>query len=245
MPISKIFPTIKTIDRFFGKKKPDPCITNNHAFFTDFPRNTLLQDCEFVVIDTELTGLQVKKDEIIAFGAVRIKNLQILCSETFYGLVKPQGRMHSKGTLVHRITPQELVLAADINDVMPRFLDFCGDAYLVGHYVRLDLNFINLALKKMFGGILKTPYLDTMRLAMAYNEKRHGHYYDHYDVKANYNLPALSKEFNLPHFTDHNALQDSYQTAYLFLYLVKKLRYYNFNTLGDYLNAGRNWKIIL
>lgn len=229
----------------FFRKKVDPIITHNNLFFRNFSRNVTLEECDFVVVDTELTGLNLKKDEIIAIGAVRIKNLQIVCKETFYGLVQPSGKLHSTSTLIHRITPQELLSARNLSEVLPEFLEFCGDAYLIGHYVRLDLQFINRAARKMFGGVLHTPYLDTMRLAMAYNELQYGHYFDHYNVRENYNLTALTKEFNLPRFTAHNALYDAYQTAYLFLLLTKKLQNYQLRTLDDYLKAGRNWKIIL
>jgi DNA polymerase-3 subunit epsilon len=198
-----------------------------------------------VVFDTELTGFNVKRDEIVAIGAVKIRNLQIQCSEIFYALVKPDGHFHTPSTLVHRITPQELRKAESLEDILPRFLEFCGDAVQIGHYLRLDLEFFNAAAKNLLGGAIKTPYLDTMRLAMAYNEVKHGHYYDHGNIRGAYTLDALSKEFALPAFSAHNALQDSLQTAYLFLFLTKKMRPYGFRTMHDYLTAGRNWKIIL
>lgn len=198
-----------------------------------------------VVFDTELTGLNAKKDEIVAIGAVKIRNLQIQCTETFYALVKPEEQSHTPSTLIHRITPQELQKAEKIADILPRFLEFCGDAIHIGHYLRLDLEFFNAAARKILGGAIRTPYLDTMRLAMTYNEAKHGHYYDHSNIHGAYTLTALSKEFGLPVFTAHNALQDSFQTAYLFLFLAKQMRGYGCRTMADYLLAGRKWKILL
>ncbi len=217
-----------------------PVIAHNHRQFkaTDYPQ--LLNDCEFVVFDTELTGFSPKHDEIVAIGAVRIKNLRIVCGETFYALVRPDVRFQTKSTLVHRLTPQELQNASTLAEVLPRFLDFCGDAFLVGHFVRLDLEFINRATQKFMGGILHTPYLDTMCLAMAYNDLEHGSYCDHYNRPGAYTLAALSKEYGLPSFVEHNALQDSMQTAYLFLYLTKKIRQHGVRTMHEYLVVGRN-----
>jgi DNA polymerase-3 subunit epsilon len=226
-------------------RKPQPLIQQNNRYFKGFSAEKPLSEYEFVVFDTELTGFSKKKNEIVAIGAVRIRNLQIVCADTFYATVKPDNNSHTPSTLVHRLTPQELMKAESLAAVLPHFIEFSGTAFWVGHYVRLDFEFINRAAKKMMGGILKTPYLDTMRLAMAYNEYKHGHYYDHYNVRSSYNLVALSKEFNLPDFTEHNALHDSLQTAYLFLYLVKKMRKYGVRTMADFLKAGRNWKIIL
>lgn len=240
MDFSKIF-------RIFGgeKKNTHPLITRNHELFRNFKKNLPLQDYDLVVFDTELSGFDIKKDEIVAIGAVKIHNLQIQCASTFYALIKPERDSHTPSTLVHRLTPGQLSEAKPLAEVLPEFLDFCGDAIQIGHYTRLDLDFINRATGKLLGGTMKTPYLDTMRLAMAYNESKHGHYYDHSNIHGAYTLNALSREFNLPIFTEHNALQDSLQTAYLFLFLVKKMRQYGFRTINDYLKAGRKWKIII
>ena len=238
---------IPKIMDFFGRPKKDvhPLIKKNRQLFREFKNNLPLHDYEIVVLDTELTGLNVKKDEIIAIGAVKIRNMQICCNETFYALVKPENQLHSPSTLLHRITPQELIRAECLEKVLPRFIEYCGDAVQIGHYLRLDLEFINTAATRLLGGPIRTPYLDTMRLAMAYNEAKHGHYYDHFNINGAYALPALAKEFNLPEFTEHNALQDSLQTAYLFLFLANKMSGLGFRTLHEYLHAGRKWKIIL
>ncbi len=218
---------------------PHPLILQNHERFTPGERYPQpIEECEFVVFDTELTGFSSKEDEIIAIGAVRIRGLKIICGETFYALVRPDERFQTKSTLVHRLTPGELHKAAGIDQVLPRFLDFCGDAFQVGHFVRLDLDFINRASRKYLGGTLRTPYLDTMLLAMSYYDLGHGSYGDHYNRQGSYTLAALSAEYGLPPFAEHNALQDSLQTAYLFLYLIKKMRNLGLVTLHQYLAAG-------
>ncbi|MCK4838628.1 MAG: 3'-5' exonuclease, partial [Desulfobulbaceae bacterium] len=193
---------------FFKKDTGEihPLISRNKQAFLTFDGNLPLHEYEMVVFDTELTGLDAKKDEIVAIGAVKIRNLQIQCDETLYALVKPEGQFHTPSTLVHRITPQELNKAEKLKDILPRFLEFCGDAIHIGHYLRLDLEFFNAASRNLLGGTINTPYLDTMRLAMAYNEAKHGHYYDHSNIHGAYTLDAMSKEFGLPVFTAHNAL---------------------------------------
>jgi len=37
---------------------------------------------------------------------------------------------------------------------------------------------------------------------------------------------------------EHNALQDALQTAYLFIYLIHKMRYGDTGTVSDYLKIG-------
>lgn len=215
-------------------------VNNNKLFHAGAEYHHPLQEYDFVVFDTELTGFNRKHDSIVAIGAVRIRNLRVMCGETFYVLVRPEARFQTESTLVHRLTPQELHKAAGMAEVLPQFIDFCGNAFLVGHFVRMDLEFINRAAQRYMGGILQTPYLDTMCLAMAYNDMQHGTYCDQYNRPGAYTLAALSKEYGLPLFAEHNALQDSLQTAYLFLYLIKKIRQHGIQTLHEYLVVGRN-----
>jgi len=213
---------------------------NNQRFPVGAEYHHPIHEYDFVVFDTELTGFNHKKDEVVAIGAVRIKGLQIQCGETFYALVRPYQRFQTKSTLVHRLTPQELHGADPMAEVLPRFLTFCGSAFLVGHFVRLDLDFINRASQRLLGGGLTTPYFDTMCLAMAYNDFQHGTHSDHLPNQGAYTLAALSQEYGLPPFQGHNACQDALQTAYLFLYLIKKMRQMRLTTMQEYLVAGRN-----
>ncbi|MBU4152258.1 MAG: 3'-5' exonuclease [Proteobacteria bacterium] len=223
-----------------SKRKPThPLIIQNNQRFlaqTGFPG--LLREYEFVVFDTELTGFNRKRDEIVAIGAVRIQGLRIICGQTFYALVRPDERFHTTSTLVHRLTPQELRGAVGLPEVLPRFVEFCGDAVLVGHYVGLDLDFLARATRRLMGGHLAAPHLDTIRLAMAYHELIHKEGREYAHRQGAYSLSGLTKKFGLPSFDAHNALQDSIQTAYLFLYLTRKLADLGLRTLNDFLSAG-------
>ncbi len=227
------------IKRLFPSKQPaHSAIVANNLISVASDKGLPVRDCEFVVFDTELTGLNQRKDEIIAIGAVRINNMRICCDDTFYALIKPRGKLYSPSTLIHRITPGELQGAEPINDVLPRFIDFCGGAFLVGHHVSLDLSFVNRACENYLGGVIQSSSLDTMRLAMAHKASMNGPYFDHREKRNSYRLSSLSDEFDLPKFEEHNALQDAFQTAYLFIYLIHKMSLGNTGTVNDYLKIG-------
>ncbi len=223
---------------FSSKKPTHPSIVANNLISAATNRHVPIRNCEFVVFDTELTGLNPRKDEIIAIGAVRIRNLRICCGDTFYALIKPRGKLYTASTLIHRITPRELSGAESIVDVLPRFVDYCGGAFLIGHHVLLDLGFVNRACQNYLNGIVKSSSLDTMRLAMAYKESLNGPHVDHREKPDAYRLSSLSEEFHLPRFGEHNAFQDAMQTAYLFIYLIHKMRLGAAGTMSDYLKIG-------
>lgn len=218
---------------------PDPRLTANKEFFSNFDQGKPLADYSFVVVDTELTGLNRKNDELISIGAVKISNLQIDLSSLFHEFIRPREMAHTQATLVHRITPEQLENADPVEVILPQFLDYIHGSLLVGHHLMLDMHFLNKAAKRVLGGTLSNPGVDTMRMAQGYNRVRLGHYHEHNPREISYNLDDLGKEYSLPSFKPHDALEDALQTAYLFLYLIKKFRKGGLVTLKDIFQSGR------
>jgi DNA polymerase-3 subunit epsilon len=225
-------------------RKPHPLLIENKEHFRDFSQSKPLSEYTFVVCDTELTGLNKHRDEIISIGAVKIVNLQIELNEIFHQYIRPRSLEHTESILIHRITPEQLRTMPTIDEVLPDFIRFCGDGLLVGHYVALDMYFLNKAARKVLDGSISNPSIDTMRMAMGYKEAQFMECYGHCNLSTSYNLNDLSMEFSLPRFKPHDALEDALQTAYLFLYLVKKLKQGRIRTLKDLYEAGRNVNMI-
>ncbi len=225
-------------------KQPHDLISRNRAFFKNFDKSRPLSDYRFVVFDTELTGLKNNKDEIIAIGGVRINNLQIDLGDTFHCYIRPEKLDHTKATLVHKITPEQLKIVPPLAEVLPQFLSFVGTDLLVGHFIGLDMGFLNAATRKLYSGTLANSCLDTLRMAQIYKRVILGRYHENStSSKDSYNLQSLSIEFNLPFFDAHDALEDALQTAYLFIFLAKKMQKYGVVSLRDLYSAGRgiNW----
>lgn len=226
------------LERLGWLGQPAPLLLKNRAFFAAFDQSRPLTDYRFVVLDTELTGLG-RRDEIISIGAVRIANLQIELGATFNRLVRPRNLNHNQATFIHQITPEQLRAAPLIEAVLPEFVEFCGDSLLVGHFLDIDMGYLNRAARKVLGGTLANPAVDTLRLAKAYKEAKLGCDYGHYDQSFSCNLDDLSEEFNLPRFKPHDALEDALQCAYLFLFLARKLGDGQVKTLRQLHQVGR------
>jgi len=221
-------------------RKPHPILKRNRQYFAEFNQSLPLSEYTFVVCDTELTGLNKKRDEIISIGAVKIINLRLELSETFHQYIRPRNLIHSDSTLVHRITPEQLRLMPPIDEILPEFIQFCGNGLLVGHYIGLDMAFLNRAALEALGGTFSNPSVDTMRLAMGYKKAMFMESHGHTNLSTSYRLEDLTTEFSLPQFKAHDALDDALQTAYLFLFLVKKMKSGTIRTLKDLYQAGRN-----
>ena len=230
---------LKSLRRMLSPASPHPVLRRNKELFADFYQGAPLSEYSFVICDTELTGLNKRKDEIISIGAVRIVNLQIELDQAFHRYIRPANINPNEATLVHRITPEELKKADSAEEVLPQFIEFCDNSLIVGHFVGLDMHFLNKTARQILGGTLSNPGIDTLRLARRYKDSERKDHYGHHDQASSYTLDALTKEFNLPVFKPHDALEDALQTAYLFLYLLKKFKDGGIHSLKDLYRAGR------
>ena len=120
----------------------------------------LLAVDEYVVIDTETTGLDVKWCEIIEIAAKRVSGGRII--DTFESLVKPSALPLDPFIEGYTgISTEMLMSAPEINVVLPSFLSFIGDSVLVGQNVTFDARFISAAL----GASLDNDLVDTKRIS--------------------------------------------------------------------------------
>lgn len=213
-------------------------IATNRKYFREFHFGNHIWDYDFVVFDAEFTGLNPRIDEIVALAAVRVRGKMVMVDESFHSYLRTKKTSFGEGTLVHRITPELVQTAPEPKEVLPRFVDFCGESVLVGHFPSLDFSFLDRACRKTMGGIIMNPCLDSMELARTYlrNQKRHG---DPTRPRVtSLNLSELSEACNVPQFQTHDALGDALQTACLFIYLVDRLVKDGLHTLKDFTKAG-------
>ncbi|MCS6876030.1 MAG: 3'-5' exonuclease [Aquificaceae bacterium] len=173
-------------------------------------RETSVQDACFVVFDTETTGIDLKKDEPISIGAVKIEKLRIDLSKSFYALIKPT-KSYRESIKVHGITPQDLEKAKDRREVCMEFLDYAKGCILSGYFVHLDVAMLKKLTKESCN---EQPNFRTLDLLDMLERKN--------------NIPTMEellKSNKMPVSNLHNALEDAYMTALLLLKFLKEGRY--------------------
>ncbi len=234
--------TLKNLLGFGAQASNLAALDENNNLCREIAQTRLLDDYVYTVLDTELTGLSARREEIVSIGAVRVRGLAIVPGESFSALVRPSIPLPKTSTLIHRITPEAIAKSPPLAEVLPGLIEFCKGTLIVGHHVGLDMSFINRACKKNHGQPMTNPCLDTMRMAMLWREKRTPSHYEQYNLSISYVLTDLAREFDLPRFTAHEALGDALQTAYLFIYLAKKIAGNRPLTLRELFRAGQSWR---
>lgn len=178
-------------------------------------RNTPISDIRYVVIDTELTGLNERKDSIISIGAVRMSGMRIELGNTFHRLVKPVAGFKPESVVIHGITPSDVRSQPGIKPILSEFLQFCGDDIIVGHCVSIDLRFLGREMKRSLGGSMQNTAIDTFRVYewLCRKTAREGCFSA---IPRDASLYAIAKCFGITVRGAHDALIDAYITAQLF-----------------------------
>ncbi len=101
-----------------------------------------LSAMNFVVFDTETTGLMPHKDDIVQIGAVRVVNGRIVVGEEFDQLVNPGRAIPKASTLVHGIADQMVLDAPDPTTATRQFHKYAQDAVIVAHNAPFDMAFM-------------------------------------------------------------------------------------------------------
>ena len=122
-----------------------------------------LHEVPFCVLDLETTGATAASCEITEIGAVKYVGGELV--GTFQTLVNPGVPIPPMITVLTGITHFMLVEAPRIEEALPAFLEFIGDAVIVGHNVRFDISFLNAAAIRLGYGRLPNRSTDTCALA--------------------------------------------------------------------------------
>jgi DNA polymerase III subunit epsilon len=173
---------------------------------------------EWVALDCETTGLNVKTDDIISIGAVRIQGNRIMTSERLELLVRPDKRVSADSVRVHRLREQDVAQGLSPDDAMMQLMHFIGSRPLVGYYLEFDLAMIKRVLFPMLGMGLPQPKIEVSALYYDYK-------YRHLPLDArdtgsiDLRFDSLMKDLGLPMRPAHDALNDAVMAALAFLKL--------------------------
>ncbi len=164
----------------------------------------------YVVFDLETTGFSAKNDKIIEIGAVKIQNEKIV--DRFSEFVNPERNIPYKITDLTGISDDMVRDSETVENILPRFLEFCKGSVLVAHNAGFDTGFIKSNCRRL-GLDFDFTIVDTVPLArFLYPELK--------KVKLN----IVAKHLGISLENHHRAVDDAKATADILLVCFNKLR---------------------
>jgi DNA polymerase III subunit epsilon len=169
---------------------------------------------EVVAIDCETTGLNVRTDDVITIAAIKIRGRQILTSERFEAVVRPDAGMRVEGIKVHRLRQTDVAQSPLIWNALPGLLHFIGGRPLVGYYVDFDIAMLDKYILPHIGIELPNRRIEVSKL---YYERKYG------DAPANtmvdLSFAAMLRDLGIPPLPQHDAFNDALMTAMMYVVL--------------------------
>ena len=192
-------------------------------------RGLEINNCSFVILDTETTGLEASMgDKIISLAALKIRNSLIQENEFLDELINPERDIPWESVKIHRITDEHVRGKPTLPELQSKINLFLKKSILIGHNIEFDKKFIyqDAANSDLSKRMKKITSIDTIYLTAAL-----------YPDLENYNLSYLCEHFNIRTNDQirHSALGDCWITARLFLHLLHKAKEKNITTASGLL----------
>lgn len=173
----------------------------------------------FVVFDLETTGFSPSKNQIIEIGAVKVVNGSI--AQRFSTFVNPKVPIPFEIEQLTSINDDMVLDAPVIDEILPKFMDFCQDAVMVAHNADFDMSFIKYNCSALGLDCEKTV-LDTVALSRVLLPSLN-----------RFKLDTVAKALNISLAHHHRAVDDAACTAEIFVKLVEMLRDRGVETMED------------
>ncbi len=164
----------------------------------------------WVVVDIETTGLNPRRDELLAIAAVAMRGTRVSVGDSFEIRVRPKVASGRANILVHGIGAEAQLTAVDPAVACERFANYVGASPLAAFHAPFDREVLLRAMKA-HRIRFPNPWLDIADLAPALMP----------------NATAQTLDECLEHFgiaprRRHDAASDAFATASLFACLLER-----------------------
>ncbi len=153
------------------------------------------EEKDYTVIDLETTGLKADTDEIIEYGALRVRDGVPV--DRFSALVHIEKEIPVNITELTGIRDTDLSGGMEPMQALQKFLDFIGKDVLLGQYISFDMDFLRKACERWEKPFLINKTIDLSKLARKKLRRME-----------NYKLLTLLRYFGIADQVAHRALQD-------------------------------------
>ena len=185
------------------------------AYFVDDTESAVhgdaeaMLDGEFVVFDTETTGLSPITCALTEIGAVLISGGKVV--DRFSTYVDPEMPIPAEITSLTGISDETVAGAPKAPEALERFFAFAGDRILVAHNANFDISFLRAVCDRARRKFPYT-YLDTLAFSRYLNPELKNHKQE-----------RLAEYYGLGRYEAHRAHEDAEMLAKIFLKMIEKV----------------------
>jgi len=187
------------------------------------------RDVSFASLDFETTGLDHDRDAVVSFGVVPVERGRIVLAGAVHRYVAPEIPSSVASMKIHQILPNDLAEAPPIAVARDELRAALDGRVILAWYASVERTF----LRRSLGGSRRAwgrRVVDVRDLAIAI---------EGLDPESRFSLTATAERYGVPVDSPHDALDDAFVTAQLFLVLASRLEAEGRGTLRDLLRMTR------
>lgn len=168
---------------------------------------------DFVVVDTETTGIKVGGNDILEVSAVKFENFVPV--SMFTTLLKPRKPIPAAASAINGITDEEVEACPRFSQIKSALQEYIGSFPVVAHNAAFDVKFLFVSGLEFPEN---TAFYDTLELS-----RRHIRDYDGSKLES-YKLADVCSQCGIYFDGAHRARADALATGLLFIEIVRVVR---------------------
>jgi DNA polymerase-3 subunit epsilon len=187
-----------------------------------------------VALDFETTGLDLRRDSVVSFGAAPVDGGRVVLGSSVYLEVAPTSPLSHESITIHHLRPIDLDGAEGLDDARAALAAALDGRYLLVWVAEIETHFLARLFHTRRARWTRRA-VDVARLHLAFDRLSRD--------AVRPRLPSLSEaaaRHGVPVEDAHHALDDAVMTAELFIVLATKLEAFGYRTLRSYLHGGRS-----
>lgn len=217
---------LENLRKWLSQRRSDgfPDVDESQLPMPKTPGDQPLGQTRFIVLDLETSGLNPSKDEVIAIGAVAIRNNAISLSDQFDLILRRPELDITETVLIHGIGPEALTSGHETEDALLHLLDWMNGDPVLAYHSAFDQRFLEKALRQTLGYTRSHTWLDVAELmpSLFPDAETGGRGLDHW-----------ADHFRLEVSERHHAAADAMVTAELTLIALNRARTQGIRTVGE------------
>ncbi len=167
----------------------------------------------WLVVDVETTGLDTKRDRLLAIGAVLVEGTTIRFDQSFEVVIRQETASHADNILIHRIGGSEQLDGVGAADALVAYLAFSGKLPCVAFHASFDETMLKRAVEEQLGFDFSPQFIDLALLAPAVVTDA---------PRTVRSLDEWVEYFSITIGARHRAIADAVGTAQLFQVLLSR-----------------------
>jgi DNA polymerase III subunit epsilon len=185
----------------------------------------------WVVVDTETTGLDPTRDQLLSIGAVALNHGRLVLADSFEAVIKSQTQPSGENVLIHGIGHQQHAGGEPLAQALQAWERWRDGAPLIACHAEFDRRVLQHAARSAGLRPTRGLWLDPVLVAAALHPD---------EARSRASLDDWLDYFQIPVAQRHSAVGDALATAELILRLLPQAEREGFSGFKGLMHAARS-----